>query len=71
MMPVMNGWEFMETVRKSTRFDDMPVVVVSAYSERPAPGVRRTLKKPLDVDQLLGAVQEYCCCRPGAVKVQH
>jgi CheY-like chemotaxis protein len=71
MMPVMDGWEFMDSVRKTKRFDDMPVVVVSAYSERPAPGVRRSLKKPLDVEQLLGAVQEYCCCPPGAVQVQH
>jgi CheY-like chemotaxis protein len=71
MMPVMNGWDFMEEVRKSRRLDDLPVVVVSAYSERKAEGVRRVLKKPLDVNQLLAAVADYCCCPPKPAVVQH
>jgi CheY-like chemotaxis protein len=71
MMPVMSGWEFMKAVRENRRLDDMPVVVVSAYSERKAEGVRRVLKKPLDVTQLLGAVAEYCCCPPKPAQLQH
>jgi CheY-like chemotaxis protein len=71
MMPVMNGWDFMAEVRKTRRFDDLPVVVVSAYSERKAEGVTRVLKKPLNVSQLLGAVADYCCCPPKPAVVQH
>ena len=71
MMPVMSGWEFMNVVKQNRRLDDMPVVVVSAYSERKAEGVRRVLKKPLDVNQLLAAVSEYCCCPPKPAHVQH
>jgi len=71
MLPVMSGWEFMKVVKGNRRFDDLPVVVVSAYTERMAEGVRRVLKKPLDVAQLLGAVAEYCCCPPKAAHVHH
>ncbi len=71
MMPVMTGWDFMEVVRKNKRLEDMPVVVVSAYSEKKTEGVRRVLKKPLDVNKLLEAVAEYCCCPPKPALVQH
>ena len=71
MMPVMNGWDFMQAVKRRLRLDDLPVVVVSAYSERKAEGVRRVLKKPLDVNQLLAAVADYCCCPPKPAVVQH
>jgi CheY-like chemotaxis protein len=71
MMPVMDGWDFMEAVKKTRRLEDLPVVVVSAYSERKAEGVRRVLKKPLDVNQLLAAVADYCCCPPKPAVVQH
>ncbi len=71
MMPVMSGWDFMNEVKKDKRLEDIPVVVVSAYSERKAEGVRRVLKKPLDVPKLLAAVAEYCCCPPRAAEMQH
>ena len=71
MMPVMDGWDFMEQVKRTRRLEDLPVVVVSAYSERKAEGVRRVLKKPLDVNQLLSAVADYCCCPPKPAVVQH
>jgi CheY-like chemotaxis protein len=71
MMPIMNGWDFMRAVKTDHNLDDMPVVVVSAYSEKPAEGVRRVLKKPLDVDKLLDAVAQYCCCPPRPAHVQH
>jgi CheY-like chemotaxis protein len=71
MMPVMSGWEFMRVVKENQRLVDMPVVVVSAYSERKAEGVRRVLKKPLDVSKLLAAVAEYCCCPPKPAHLQH
>jgi CheY-like chemotaxis protein len=71
MMPVMNGWDFMRAVAAKRDLDDLPVVVVSAYSEKPAPGAKRILKKPLDVKQLLAAVREFCCCAPKAPHVRN
>ena len=71
MMPVMDGWDFMRAVKEDSRFEDMPVVVCSAYTEKPAEGVRRVLKKPLDVNKLLAAVAEYCCCPPRPAHIQH
>ncbi len=71
MMPIMNGWDFMEAVTRRRRLADLPVVDVSAYSARKAEGVRRVLKKPLDVNQLLAAVADYCCCPPKPAVVQH
>lgn len=71
MMPVMNGWDFMRAMKEDRRLEDIPVVVCSAYTERPATGVRRVLKKPLDVNKLLAAVAEYCCCPPRPAHVHH
>jgi two-component system, chemotaxis family, chemotaxis protein CheY len=64
MMPVMNGWDFMRAVAHNRDLDELPVIVVSAYSEQQAPGAKRILKKPLDVKALLAAVREFCCCAP-------
>jgi CheY-like chemotaxis protein len=70
MMPIMDGWDFMREVSTKKDLDDLPVVVVSAYSER-LPGAKRILKKPLDVKQLLGAVREFCCCAPKAPETRN
>lgn len=64
MMPIMNGWDFMREVASKKDLDDLPVVVVSAYSVQATPGAKRVLKKPLDVKQLVAAVREFCCCTP-------
>jgi CheY-like chemotaxis protein len=64
MMPVMNGWDFIRAIEGKVDYDDLPVLVVSAYSEVSTPTAKRILKKPLDVKQLLAAVREFCCCEP-------
>lgn len=60
MMPVMNGWEFMEEFKKRGLSQDIPVVVISAYSER-AVTIECTefVQKPLELDTLLGAVKRH------------
>lgn len=60
MMPVMNGWEFMEEFRKRDTAKDIPVVVISAYSER-AVNIDCTefVQKPLELDTLLNAVKKH------------
>ena len=61
MMPVMNGWEFAEALGEDDRLATIPIVVVTAYT-RQAKGInaKRVLKKPVDLDALLGAVRTYC-----------
>ncbi len=62
MMPVMSGWEFLEHVREDERLRNIPIVVVTAAGEpRDAPeGAMRVLRKPLDLEALLGLVRQYC-----------
>ena len=60
MMPVMNGWEFLERCRRDARCNRTPVLVMSAYSKLPQEaatlGVKACIAKPFDLDVLLGAV---------------
>lgn len=42
-MPVMNGHEFLKEVRKNSKFKDLPVIIVSANSERELVGDLITL----------------------------
>ena len=63
MMPVMNGWEFIEQLEKRHALDEIPVVVQSAADEVLRPdGVRGYLKKPVHLDTLLARVRQYCRC---------
>ena len=63
MMPVMDGWQVLEALpveaAPAARF---PIIVLSAARDRDArhPQVRRSLAKPVRIDVLLEAVQEYC-----------
>lgn len=61
MMPVMNGWHFLDYQRSKPEYSGIPVIVVSAFGE-----IARSVKpqefvpKPVKLDQLLSAVQKYC-----------
>jgi two-component system chemotaxis response regulator CheY len=66
MMPVMNGWAFVEECRNKPDCGDVPIVVTSASHDlqRTAErlrsfGVRTCLAKPFDVDGLLALVERY------------
>ena len=61
MMPVMNGWEFVESLAKDAGWSRIPVVVVTAFAER-AKGIQaqEVLKKPIGLDALLGVAKRYC-----------
>ncbi|MEZ4295940.1 MAG: response regulator [Polyangiaceae bacterium] len=60
MMPVMSGWEVLEALRADEEFATIPVVVVSAVSERTQVAASRVLRKPVEVGKLLGIVEELC-----------
>lgn len=59
MMPVMNGWQFLEERAQSPKLRQIPVLVISASAVAPDE-VEGFLRKPLEIDTLLGKVGEYC-----------
>lgn len=61
MMPLMDGWDFYKIKQADQKIADIPTVVISAYegdkgdlSEVPF------IKKPIEFQVLLEAVQEHC-----------
>src|SRR5262249_43354176 len=66
MMPVMNGWTFLEECRRANSCAEVPVVVTSAAHDlaRSADrlrtmGVRTCLAKPFYMEGLLALVERY------------
>ena len=66
MMPVLDGWAFVEQCHLSEGCADIPIVVMSAASSLPqsaarlrAHGVRAVLAKPFDFDALVALVQRF------------
>jgi CheY-like chemotaxis protein len=66
MMPVLDGWQFVDRIRGVPEYRDVPIVVMSAThrlhesAERlHAMGVRAVVAKPFDVDALIAIVQRY------------
>ena len=61
MMPVMDGWEFRRQQQKMADAASIPVVVVSALRQaKPFEGAAAVLTKPLDIDALLGVMDQIC-----------
>lgn len=61
MMPVMNGWEFLEAKRADVALAALPVVVVSAVADKAMDThVAGIVKKPIELDLLFKVVRQYC-----------
>jgi len=60
MMPVMSGWELLETLRADDDLARIPVIVISAVSERNEVNASRVLRKPVEIGTLLQVVEEFC-----------
>jgi len=60
MMPVMNGWQFLQRLRADDRFRAIPVIVLSADGRldkwRDELDAASCLAKPLELEPLLAAV---------------
>jgi two-component system response regulator MprA len=73
MMPDISGWEFRERQLADPSLASLPVVVISGQgvSARDVAtlGVAGYLKKPVDLEQLLGTVERYV--RPQRSQPQH
>jgi CheY-like chemotaxis protein len=61
LMPVMHGWDFMETYRERTGGTIIPIVVVSVNPALPRSfnglGVRSVVAKPFSVEDLVAHVE--------------
>jgi CheY-like chemotaxis protein len=58
-MPVMNGWETVRAIQSSGELSRIPVIVITATEPHWGhPAATRVLRKPIDADKLVRAVQE-------------
>jgi two-component system, chemotaxis family, chemotaxis protein CheY len=61
MMPILDGWGFLEACRRRDLCQGIPVLVMSAYRRltetAPELKVRACIAKPFELDVLLGAVE--------------
>lgn len=61
MMPVMNGWEFVDEISKDLMLSTIPIVVVSAFGDKKGtPKSIGYIQKPIDLDTLLDTVAKHC-----------
>lgn len=59
MMPVMNGWQFLEEIAKTPSFKAVPIVVLTAAGSVEVHGAEEILRKPIDLKVLVAAVERY------------
>jgi CheY-like chemotaxis protein len=59
MMPVMNGWEFLNEVAKDPPLRQIPIVVLTAAKHLQVAGAVEVLSKPMDLAALLRVVERY------------
>ena len=65
MMPIMNGWEFLEELRKDklSMIATLPVIITSAAGRAADSAVQQAqgyIKKPINLDLLLDMVAKFC-----------
>ena len=66
MMPIMSGWEFLETIKRErhTLLTATALLVITAAADvgpYPTDLGCRVLKKPFDVEPLLQIARQHCC----------
>lgn len=59
MMPVMNGWAFLEERAREPALQAIPVLVLTASEPEEVPGAVGILRKPFDLDDLINAVEQH------------
>ena len=63
-MPVMDGWQFRSLQVQDPRLANIPVIVVTALSDRADVDANEVIIKPVDVNRLLTTVSQYCRREP-------
>jgi len=64
MMPVMNGWQFLEAQRQDTGLAAIPVVVTTASLVWHVEGAAVLLGRPFEMDVLLSIAARFCAGGP-------
>jgi CheY-like chemotaxis protein len=62
MMPVMDGWQFMEMKRLDSRLNAIPVVAFSALEERKISAAQTddVIRKPINPSVMIKIIKKYC-----------
>jgi CheY-like chemotaxis protein len=64
MMPVMNGWEFADALKRDSQLTRIPVVIVTAYGDQAkAIDASGVITKPVELEALFHVVRQ--CAAPG------
>lgn len=59
MMPVMDGWEFVDALEANQALANIPIVVLTAFSKSAKPiKAQKILQKPVDLAYLYAAIGE-------------
>jgi CheY-like chemotaxis protein len=61
MMPIMNGWEFLQELAKVPALGSIPIVVLTASGATKIPGTVEVLRKPVDLGVLVATVERHAC----------
>src|SRR6185295_19116756 len=59
MMPLVNGWELLRSIKSDARLSSIPIVVTTAVGRDRPTGVEAVLKKPFRIADLLDAVFRF------------
>jgi CheY-like chemotaxis protein len=64
MMPVMDGWAFRAEQKRHPSLDSVPVIIMTAdgnaKAKAQALGAQGHMSKPVDLERLLEAIEQYC-----------
>lgn len=72
MMPVMNGWEFLEEMKKDSSFLSIPIIILSALGDKSSSlknalgdkslklNIQEYYQKPIDLNSLLSTIHKHC-----------
>lgn len=72
MMPVMDGWQFLQIKNGDAHLASIPVIVISAHQQQMAVGgVVDFLPKPIDFDRLVTEVRHRCAAPPPTGSQRH
>ncbi len=59
MMPVLDGWQFLDDRQHDPALADIPVLVVTALDEPNLPGTVGQIQKPFQPPELLEAIRQH------------
>lgn len=59
LMPVMNGWRVIESIRQKKELASIPIIAVTGSASSMPIGCNRMLRKPASTDIVLKAIAPY------------